>query len=923
MQDSLGYLWIGSEEGLFRFDGKTFEDRSSDFKSRHIHTFSNSYFVNDAGLYQIRSNEVKLILAASLEQTDSTLFYPNAVLKSKEGAIWIGESSHRIVRYQNGKLTRFELSKTSKATNIQLQADKWGNIWALSAADGLYVFDKEKQHFLLQKGFENACSFLVAGADLLLGSQDLYWFRLDKNANLRRLKKWKTDATKVSAIAQDKAGQFLLGIKDQGLFSLADKEAKLEKIFGANDSHRLEELEFGDIFDIYVSADSISERGAIWVASSNGLWLLQKKYFESIEALPKTAAKSISFGRRDEAWVSFGDLYQTQRKSGQFVVNDFQWNEQINTVLADDNELWLTTSEKKIAYFRNESLQRSYDLSDRGEGVFSLFKDQKSNVWFCQAPSSTPIIGLGKIQADGEMIFYESAAGFESRILVIAESPRGEIYAAGIGATTYLYRYDEVSDRFENISLSPNFKLSRNFEVHDIAVDERGVIWMASTDGLLTYDGENVRKIKAGSVQNGEVRAVCVGERGSIWAATSTKGLLYYDYLKDRYVTFGEASGLPSLINAYRCLKRDAANRIWVCTGEGVVYSNPSELTPHISIAPKIQSIQINKKTLDLHTKPIKIYENTPLNVQFNALAFPGDKIQYQYRLVPIEENTFVEQNDFWKAASKENDLMLNVEIIGTYLLQIRAKQNGGYQWSPINSKVLEVQQIWYKKWWVIVAAIALVLFLFGSSIRLFLLQRIRALERLLSRREKELAAKEVVIQAQYETLDDQQEELEEAMSNIATLHLITSKIHPNSSWEDIIAAIGKAIEQSIGIEAFELVFLNGDVLSYNGYSNQEKDNLTTRKGKYDPKRSLTAYALANSKDLTINDFEEEHTKYVRKKASYRFQSMLFIPFELLNQQKAVFCAYHTQKSQFEKRDILMLKVLVDYLRLSTDSYSA
>ena len=47
-------------------------------------------------------------------------------------------------------------------------------------------------------------------------------------------------------------------------------------------------MDFGHIFDIHVIADSISNDGAIWVGSANGLWLLQKKYFQNIEALPRS-----------------------------------------------------------------------------------------------------------------------------------------------------------------------------------------------------------------------------------------------------------------------------------------------------------------------------------------------------------------------------------------------------------------------------------------------------------------------------------------------------------------------------------------------------------------------------------------------------------------------------------------------------------
>lgn len=917
VQDSLGYLWIGSQEGLFRFDGADFRDRSDRLKGRHIHAFTDHYFVSDGGLYRMEGDSIHLTLLAALEQSDSTLFYPNQVFEASDGMLWISESNHTAVRYNKVKLEKFSLSSSKQANQIQFQEDRWGNVWALSSKDGLYLFDQSEQTFVLKRPFEGAKTFSVVEDMLLLGGKNLQWFRLDERHRLNKLRQWDTGTATITAVAQDKKGQYLIGTAKSGLFSLVNERSELEQIFGANDPQRVEDLDFGDIHDIYVSPDSISSNGAIWVASDNGLWLLQRKYFENVESLPKAAPRSIACNDNGTVWISYANLYQVQNEDDQFKASDFELDVPVNTVLADGNEIWVTTSEKEILHFRNQSLLRKYDLSERGEGLFSLYKDRRANIWFCQAPSLEPIIGLGKIDEKGQLVFYESDAGLESRILVLKEDDRGTLYAAGIGANSYLYRYDEATGRFENISLTPNFKLSLNFEVHDIAIDHRGVIWMATTDGLLVYDGEKVVRLNIPPLQKIEVRAVCIGERGSVWAATATKGLVYYNYLEENYVAFGEASGLPSRINIYRCLKRDASNRIWVGTGEGVVHSNVSQLTPAVSIAPRITALKVNDKNFNL-TTDVKLYEHSRLDIQFNTLAFPGDQIQYQYRLLPADEADFVGENDLWLSLANENRLLLPEQALGTYLLQVRAKQKGGYLWSPITSKRIVVQQVWYKKWWIIAGASALILFLFGSSIRLFLLQRIRALERLLSRQKAELAVKESVIQAQYETLDDQQEELAEAMSNIATLYLITSKIEPNASWEAVIEAIGKAIEQAIGIEAFELAFVEDTSMKYIGYSNQETDKFTTRSGAFNPKNSLTSFALANEQDLLINDFDEEHLKYVAKKKRYRFQSMLFIPFQLLHGQKIVICAYHTAKAQFGKRDVLMLKVLADYLRLST-----
>ncbi len=174
-----------------------------------------------------------------------------------------------------------------------------------------------------------------------------------------------------------------------------------------------------------------------------------------------------------------------------------------------------------------------------------MYADSQHNLWFCQAPTDQPLPGVARINPQGQVVIYGPESGLENRILVVTESSRGELYAAGIGEDTYLYRFLPEKNTFINLSLPMPFDLSANFEVHDLAVDSRGVVWLATTDGLLLYDSENIRRIELGPFTKEEIRGVCALEEGSIWAATATDGLLY---VKDeQYVLFDADCGLPSV----------------------------------------------------------------------------------------------------------------------------------------------------------------------------------------------------------------------------------------------------------------------------------------------------------------------------------------------------------------------------------------
>ena len=71
---------------------------------------------------------------------------------------------------------------------------------------------------------------------------------------------------------------------------------------------------------------------------------------------------------------------------------------------------------------------------------------------------------------------------------------------------------------------------------------------------------------------------------------------------------------------------------------------------------------------------------------------------------------------------------------------------------------------------------------------------------------------------------------------------------------------------------------------------------------------------MANNREVLINDFDKDHTLYIEEKAAYRFSSLLFIPFNLENNQPVVLCAYSIQKNHFDPNDLVMFRILAQFI---------
>ncbi|MGB5203341.1 MAG: GAF domain-containing protein, partial [Eudoraea sp.] len=119
---------------------------------------------------------------------------------------------------------------------------------------------------------------------------------------------------------------------------------------------------------------------------------------------------------------------------------------------------------------------------------------------------------------------------------------------------------------------------------------------------------------------------------------------------------------------------------------------------------------------------------------------------------------------------------------------------------------------------------------------------------------------------------------------------------------------------QSADINAFEIAFMEKNEIVHRGYSNQERSGYTFRSKPFNTKTSLTCWAMTNSQEVLINDFEKEHAMYIEEKAAYLFNSLLFIPFTLENDQPVVLCAYSIQKNHFDANDLVMFRILAQFI---------
>ncbi|MFK7957265.1 MAG: ATP-binding protein [Lysobacterales bacterium] len=693
-QDAEGFLWIGTSDGLARFDGVDFEIfRNEPSDSRSLPGNQVQALLVDSAdqLWVALEGKGLAILSPGgrkvLPMTISTGATGNSqdvwsLTEDNDGVVWVGLYNAGLRAFSGMPPAPRGFPADSKLTDqtvFSLTPDPTDGIWIGTIGSGLLRLDKNGSRLRRVPLDEDNIWAISATDDHLRVAPD------------RQVGTFNTEHSRFDALPDIENQVTVITPVNEGgawLASYAGLTLVDELWATAVEEIRAQPAIRDALPTDQVNALLLDREGSLWIGTSDGLARLPAGWGnfdlhrhdplgdQSISANPRVAA-----GSADSIWVGgvSGWLDRVNRVSGKALrlarpeVANMPETGGVWAILApNDEQLWLGLTGGLASYLPGTGQTQFYSIEPRSGStvpvrVEHLARDRRGQIW------------LG-VTERGLLRFDPSAGAFEDLSHLISGqfveqvtvTPDGEVWIASDGGL------DRISPQSLSAqSLLPDGQYALSF-AHGLNQD----LWLAHRDGLAHYrkTGDGLELVRRFTQSHGipQIRfgGIAVDTSGDVWL-TSRRGLYRYRPASGLTQAFGRPDGLVSAEFRERPLTRMAGGELLATTRRSVVSFDPLAVsvtgTPPNVVITGVRVANQDLEREDQHWQPIALeHSASDISFQFAALSLVNPVAnQYAYQLQGLDEN--------WIYAGNQRSRTYNNLAPGSYRFMVKAADARGY----------------------------------------------------------------------------------------------------------------------------------------------------------------------------------------------------------------------------------------------------
>ena len=732
IQDDQGYIWLGTNDGLCRYNGYEFKIYKHDEELEN--SITNNYIVdikqdNSGNIWVGTANglskidtKTDLITNYNMNDEEKSLSHYNIgdILITKSGDVLVGTSDGLNI-YNEKKDEFYRIFNKDSDLSSQfirsLAEDENQNIW-VATNNGIDKIDI--------KNNKNIISFKTGHGKFDISENDIYVVRYDPKGyiwagalkeglnridiNTNEVKQYKNDyrdekslpGNYVKDILRDSSGNLWVGT-DNGLAKYNEQTENFATY--KNKIYDKTSLVNDEVFSIQED-----ESGLIWVGTYAGISMFDPN--TNIEHYKKDPFDENSISDNSIHGIyedKDGLLWVGTNSKGVNVINRKNYNvkhlnktskdypisdDNINDVVGIDNKIFIATKNGLNEVDKDLKTINIYNTEDGicNNNITALFADSKKNVWIGTAngisvlnTNTNEIIDITDILTNHNIE--------DQYIKVIYEDSKGN-YWVGCFIDGGLVKIDPNKRTIENYRNKKEDKTSiSSNNIRSIVEDKNGNIYIGTSYGLNKLNESNntfERYLEKDGLSNNTVYGLLVDDNNNLWASTNL-GISKLDTNTMTFETFNIIDGFQGNEFNGRAYYKNKSGELFFGGINGLNIFRPNDINRSRYVPTVIfDEFKVNGKVYkDINNQEFKYNENT-INISVFISNYKNTKnIQYMYKLEGV--------SDSWDI-SRSNNINYSDLAPGTYTLKIKARSYSGKVSDESAVKFIIKPPIWKSK---------------------------------------------------------------------------------------------------------------------------------------------------------------------------------------------------------------------------------
>lgn len=733
MEDSKGFIWIGTREGLSRFDGAEFHNfyftsnggntgnftalhqwdtdkillldnlklavlNTSDYKLQPVTTFKNQKFIEiiklSADRYALNAIDHFIIIDHKLNRVGDIKvkgkIYNNIFIQKLGTNRYLVGNCYDYYEYDltKGKLTPFPIDMRKYQNNnfghfeLRFIDEKEQKIYIVDYFSGLYIFDYKGN--LLNK-FQNTVNEL--------------------------------SSTNFIAFIKDHENTIWIGTH-KGINRLKNDKIEIIKSLEENDLSLKSDL---------VTTFLLDKNNNMWIGTNQGLSVYKSKQNSKIGSLPITVANEVNINT-----IAF---IGTELYAGNYLDKIYQVSTKTKTidVLKNQTQVWGVYNYNNKLYISGANKNNEVWLFDPNTNQFSKAATLKK-----QFPK-TDIITLVYQHSNGDYWYSGNAGGGfirqlanNGKMISYYKDPNGKpmftssYYSNvcedadknlwfGMNRSNLLLQWNYKTNTFKEINFN-DFKETQNYYfggITSLKKDRSNFLWISfEGGGIIKYNPRN-NTIKNYNFANGLnsnfINDIEFDRQDRLWMLNN-KGIGCLDTKTNTFYPMDIWDGFTDQPANYNVLKMDTRqNMMWIGAKEKLYYFNPDIVLKNKKISTKIylEYLKVNQSNADIskYSFDFKPNEN---NVELRLVAVDietGKNLEYSYQLKGLSHQ--------WHNLESNRTLFFQKLKAGYYTFNARVRTKGSKEWIYLAKPYsFSIANYWYQTWWFILLSGILIVLL-------------------------------------------------------------------------------------------------------------------------------------------------------------------------------------------------------------------